>query len=317
MIVEHLELLYRMEAQESQDNGSNPFRASRAGHCVAAMARDKLGMKGELLTPRRVAVFKHGTLLHDALTNDLRIALGDKFMHPADFGDLTVDIEGATVSLHPDGGYQLPDGRIAVVEIKSMADFSFDEAREGNIDRAYLCQAWVYYVATGFDLVIFIAYRKETSHMVEIVFDRSAAAPIVTQRLGGDALALVREDPLELTEIITPFDLSVETEVREKYWMLMNVETERDIPPGVNAVGPELVKVQGKEKAVALQERYGAPIEIKGGGWHTFVTGRQIANFPCSYCQHIKACLGATLELKGNSPVWVIGRAPIDEGPEA
>lgn len=307
MIIDRLENLYRAEAEESNKKPVNPFRASRSGHCVAAMARDKLGIPGLALQPRRMAVFRHGEIIHRALTEDLGLALGNDFIHPNEFGDdLSIDLEGCNVTLHPDGGLYTEDGRLAVIEIKSMSDYAFDKALEGHIEREYLCQAWVYHKGTSFQVVIFVAYRKETSHMVEIIFDSDASETVVTQRFGADPLKLAREEPLLMVEIRSPFDDQVEAEVRERYRLLAAVKTEADIPPGVMAIEPELIKAQKKETVNEYKELYGEPLEVKGGGWHTWQTGRTIAGFPCSYCRHIQSCLGAELDIKDKKPVWVI-----------
>ncbi len=72
MIIDLLENFYRKRA----DSGSrNPFRASRAGHCERALGYDKLGIEGDPITPRRAAVFRHGTILDGALKADLAAVL--------------------------------------------------------------------------------------------------------------------------------------------------------------------------------------------------------------------------------------------------
>lgn len=141
--------------------------------------------------------------------------------------------------------------------------------------------------------------------MVEVVFDRRATEKIVTQRLGGDPLELAKQDPLMVTEIKTPFDPSVEEEVRAKFKRLSEVKTVEDLPEGVRVVEAETVKAQGKAKAEELKVQYGEPVS-QAGAWYTFNTGRQIAGFPCSYCRHVRGCLGARLEIVGERPVWVM-----------
>ena len=313
MLIEHLETLYRKEAETRNQLPHNPFRASRAGHCIRARALDKLGVKGEPLQPRRIAVFKHGDIIHDALTRDIQKALGWRFISERDLTAkhrLFAVIEGVEVEFHPDGAFQNEE-QIGIVELKSMADFSFDKAREGEIDYDYLCQAWCYAEFTNFNPVVFIAYRKETSHMVEIVFDRHEKEKIVTQRLGGDAIEIARTEPLLITEIKTPFDLSVEQEVREKFKTLAAVKSIEDLPDGVFRIEPETVKVQGKVKAEELKAKYGEPEQ--SGSWYAFRTGRKILGFPCSYCSHKSgrpwpfSCYpNAQLEMQGNKPVWVV-----------
>jgi len=309
MIVDLLENFYRKRA----DSGSrNPFRASRAGHCERAMGYDKLGIEGEPITPRRAAVFRHGTILDGALKADLAAVLGDRFVNLDDLGVNACDIEGVRITFTPDGAFQTDTGEIGIVEIKTMSDWGFERALKGEIDRAYLCQAWTYAFGTSFNPILFLAYRKETSHFCEVIFDRNVSETVITQRFGGDPQELYINDPLLVSEIRTPFDPSVEEEVRGKFRRLANVETESDLAVGVNAVEWETVKVQGKDNAAAWANAHQADMSlaVRSGSWFTFGTGRKIAGFPCSYCSHIKRCLGAQLEFTAsNKPLWVIDAA--------
>lgn len=304
MIVDLLENFYRVRA----DSGSrNPFRASRAGHCERAMDYDVLGIQGEPITPRRAAVFRHGNILDGALKTDLAAVLGDRWLNLDDLPANHCEIEGVKIGFTPDGAFQTDTGDIGIVEIKTMSDYAFDRALKGEIERSYLCQAWVYHYGTSFNPIVFLAYRKQTSHFCEVIFDRNADAPIVTQRFGGDPKQLYANDPLLIAEVRTPFDASVEEEVRGKFRRLAAVKTLDDLAPGVRAIEPEVVKVQGAANADAYAKGHPeATNTAKSGSWFTFETGRRIAGFPCSYCAHIKACLGATLEFtESNKPIWV------------
>ena len=312
MLIEKVENLYRGIAKKRNQMPTNVFRASSAGYCVKRQAYALKGEVGGELTPRRVAVFRHGDIIHSCLATDYKQALGDMYLGPDELGDNYVDIEGVKVSFHPDGAFQ-HGTNIGIQEIKSMSDYAFERAKKGEIDRTYLCQAWLYYYGTSFNPVVFTCYRKETSHVVEIMFDREFTSTVVTQRMGGDALQLATDDPIGLTQIETPFDMSVEQEVREHYRTLGAIKSLIDaklpfqMPKGVDAIEDELVKVQGAEKASKMCLEYGEPIEPKkGGGWYTFSTGRRIAGFPCSYCPYIKPCLGAKLEILKDRPVWVM-----------
>jgi len=305
MIIEFLENLYRTEADLLNAEVRNVFRASSAGYCERRLGYDQIGVKGVPLTPRRLSVFRHGTHLDKGLKIDFKAALGDRFLNLDELGANNCQINGVNVSFTPDGAFQSEDGQIGIVEIKTMSDYAFDRALKGEIDRTYLCQAWVYAVGTSFNPVVFICYRKETSHMVEVIFDRNVAETVIVQRYGGDPLELAVNDPLLIAEIKTPFDESVETEVREKFKRLANV-TERDnLASGVRVIENEVVKVQGKAKATEMEKIYGGPISM-AGAWFTFETGRRTAGFPCSYCPHIRECLGAELEIQNGRPIWVV-----------
>lgn len=303
MLVDRLEEFYRTRATTR----INPFRASAAGYCERRLGYDKLGIEGEPITPRRAAVFRHGQVLDVALKHDLAMVLGDAFINLDKLPYNKCEIEGVSISFMPDGAFQTETGEIAIVEFKSMADFSFERALKGEIERSYLCQAWVYQYGTSFNPIVFICYRKETSHFAEVIFDRHATELVITQRFGGDPRELYLGDPLLFAEIRTPFDPSVEEEVRGKFRRLAQVTQESELAEGVRAIEPETVSVQGVEKANILwheHPHWNQP--SKNCSWYKFETGRKIAGFPCSYCPYIKRCLRATLEFKNDKPVWIV-----------
>jgi hypothetical protein len=109
-------------------------------------------------------------------------------------------------------GMQLEDSRLAVVEIKTASNRTFEKSLDGKIDIAYLAQSWFYHYATGFQVVIFIFYRKETSHICEVVFDVEQKETIVMRRYGNDAYAMAVNDPMLIAEVKTPFDAAVEAQ---------------------------------------------------------------------------------------------------------
>ncbi len=307
MIIDLLENFYRKRAEPKRP--INVFRASRAGHCERANGYDKLGIAGDPITPRRAAVFRHGTILDGALKADLAAVLGDRFINLDDLPVNSCEIEGVRITFTPDGAFQTDTGEIGIVEIKTMSDWAFERALKGEIDRAYLCQAWTYAHGTSFNPICFICYRKETSHFCEVIFDRNVKEAVITQRFGGDPKEVYINDPLLIAEIKSPFDESVGEEVRGKFKRLAQIETEADLAPGVRAIEPETVNVQGAANAAAYANAHGlaSSSAVKSGSWFKFHTGRQIAGFPCSYCAHIKRCLGAKLEFtEANKPLWVV-----------
>jgi hypothetical protein len=341
MIVEHVESLLRTEAAERAKRFNNPFRASSMGRCVREGCFDLLGLPGKPLQPRRMLTLRNGAIIHDELlTPLLKKALGWRFVDEHGWGrDNFVEIDGVKIGYHIDGAFQheamemepvggvwISTGRIihsiGVVEIKSMSDFAFDKAKKGEIDHEYLCQAWVYFKATDFNPVVFLAYRKETSAMVEIVFDRHANEKVVTQKLTGDPVALAKEDPILLTEIKSPFDESVQDYVRGRIRYLKQIRGMQDggvdinlltdvvrlEVPGANAVEDEVEKVQGQGKAAARADELHAKSSdvTQNGSWYSIKTGRRVLKFPCSYCAHMERCFPeATMELKGDKPIWV------------
>jgi len=164
-------------------------------------------------------------------------------------------------------------------------------------------------VGNNLNPIVSICVRNETRHICEVIFDRNAKDTIVTRRYGGDPLELVREDPILIAEIGSPFDESVEQRVRSTIRAVLDA-TISNLPLGVRAVEPETVSVQGKAKAEEAAKFYGPGVQ--SGSWWKFETGRQIAGFPCSYCSFVRrryGCLDADLEIKDGKPIWVIPAA--------
>ncbi len=310
MIIDRLEAFYAGNAN-NRKGPINVFRASSAGYCERRLGYDKLGYRGDPITPRRAAVFRHGNIIDHALKRDLHECLGSEFIEP---GRDTCEIEGVKISFEPDGAFQ-HDGEIGIVENKTMNDYAFERALKGQIDRAYLCQAWVYAYGTSFNPVVFVAYRKETSHFAEVIFDRHAQQTVVTQRFGGDPREIYIKDPLLMAEIRTPFDGSVEEEVRGKFRRLAELSDAAGLAPRLvfndrsePIIQPETVSVQGAANAAAYANANAVDVATatKSGSWFKFATGRKILNFPCSYCSHVRRCTGASLEFENNKPKWVV-----------
>ena len=311
MLIEQVETMLKEQAKAEVGKARDPFRASSAGHCTRKCAYDMLGVPGEPLTPRRQMVFMQGHLVELQMQDLLKRALGDKYIDGASLGDNHFEIDGIKISYHIDGAFQHSDGKIGIMECKSMSDYAFDRAVKGEIEETYLCQAWCYEQATDFNPVVFICYRKETSHICEVIFDRNCKERVVTVRLGGNVLELAKDDPLMVTEVRTPFDDSVGEKVRKHFAWLRIFANNPDyptMPTGVNAIEDETVSVQGEIKAAnfARDNNVLMVSAEKSGSWYKFKTGRKIAKFPCNYCNHIKTCLGAELEIKNSKPVWVV-----------
>jgi hypothetical protein len=64
-------------------------------------------------------------------------------------------------------------GEQLVGEVKSMSDYAFDRAKRGDIDIAYLCQMEVYTRAYNVKHALLIAYKKQTSHLCEVLYTQS------------------------------------------------------------------------------------------------------------------------------------------------
>jgi hypothetical protein len=262
---------------------------------------------------------EHGTVIHDALLTPLiKKAMGDKVVAGADFGDNYFELDGAKISYHMDLAFQ-HEGGIGIGEIKGWADYTFNRAMKGEIDHEILCQGWAYHKGTDFNPILFLGFRKETAHMVEICFDKNAPEKIVKTTLTGDLVELAKQDPIMLTEIRSPFDDSVGEYVRERIRWLKLIQSEvpdeiwmKNNVPGKDAVEDEVESVQGNAKCQARAKELGVSLSTvtQNGSWWKIPTGRKILGFPCNYCSHMKRCYPQVkMELKGDRPVWLVERS--------
>jgi len=302
MIVEGLEHYYRARAIERNEQPHRWNRGSSMGYCPRRLAYQKLGVKGDPLTPRRLSIFDDGNFYDAQLKKDLVSALGGRVIPITEFPSIVIESHEITRTPY----FHIIEDTIGLGEIKSMSNFAFERALDGEIDVAYCCQAWTYTVGNNLNPIVFVCVRKETRHICEVIFDRNAKDIVVTRRYGGDPLELAREDPMLIAEIRSPFDESVEQRVRSTIKAVLGA-TISDLPAGVRAVEPETVSVQGKAKAEEAAKLYGPGVQ--SGSWWKFETGRQIAGFPCSYCPFVRrghGCLDADLEIKDRKPIWVI-----------
>lgn len=104
---------------------------------------------------------------------------------PAHLRGLYLDVSEPAlyVPLHVDGVADLtPFGGpgLATVEIKSMATGSFRRALQGHVDYAYRVQMAVACAAAGLDTEMYVAVRKDTCHLLEVVYTKEARAVSVT-----------------------------------------------------------------------------------------------------------------------------------------
>lgn len=306
MLIEHVENDLRAEAAKLAKQHHRWNRGSALGHCPRQLTYQKLGVEGDPMTPRRMSILGDGIAYDLVLKDRIQRVLKYRVIDGDFLGDHSIILEGVEISYHIDMGMQLEDKRCAVVELKTASNRTFEKALAGEIDIAYLAQAWFYHYATSFPVVIFVFYRKETSHICEVVFDTEQKETIVTQRYGGDALELAIKDPMLIAEVRSPFDDAVEMQVRQTVKSVAACSDLESLPSGVRVIEQETITVQGKAKAEEQKKAYGEPTK-QNGAWYYFETGRQIAGFPCSYCGFIRLCLSAELEIKDSKPVWVIG----------
>jgi hypothetical protein len=303
MLIERLENYYRDLAAKRNEWQGNWARASSLGYCPRRLGYQKLGVKGEPLTPRRISIFHHGDAIDLALKQDLMHALDGSIITEKHRG--SVEIEGITINGECDGLFYVDD-RYGVVDGKTMSDLGFDRACNGEIEETYQIQGWVYSKIYGVDLVVFYCYRKETSHVVEVVFDGRAEGLVITRRFGGNEREIYTQDPLLIAEVKTPFSPEIEAKARQTIRDVSACTSFETLPVGVNKIEPERIKCQSKESKQDAVSR-GLTLEKTAGSWATFLTGRKVLGFPCTYCPFYKHCFpSAQLEFDNGKPKWVL-----------
>jgi len=306
-MIEYVEQYYRDLAVAENQKPRRWNRASSSGRCPRELGYTKLGIQGDPLTPRRMSIFDDGHFYDEKLKND--IVKAAPWCVPIPLGSWpSVWIEGQEITGTPDF-IILPHGEwptVGLGELKSMSNFAFERAMAGNIDESYCCQAWVYAQQNDLNPIIFICVRKETRHICEVVFDRTAKETIITKRYGGNEIEIAANDPMLIAEIRSPFNEKIEERVRSTIRAVAKCDGLSTLPPGVRAVEKETVSAQGKAKAEEARKLYGEPSKVNGQ-WSYFETGREILGFPCSYCGFHNNCFpGIQLELDGGKVKWIV-----------
>jgi CRISPR/Cas system-associated exonuclease Cas4 (RecB family) len=149
--------------------------ASNAGQCPRKLWYTVHGFTPEPLQPRALRVFDLGDRIEDALIS---------WLQDAGVDHVRCTREQDKVLLPEIGGNVVPDfffeagGELLVGEIKSMsggarARGGFARAERGEIDESYLAQVECYMRAFGTARALFLCYCKDTSHLCEVLVERS------------------------------------------------------------------------------------------------------------------------------------------------
>lgn len=185
-------------AAKAKQRRPSRIGAWNAGRCVRQLWYVAHGEAAEPFEARAMLVFDLGDRVEDAVlhfieesgtvhirTNESRdmVAvpeLGDVRVR-ADFffecdllpmTELAVQEIGTNVYVPAEERPPQP-GELLVGEIKSFSDYGFAQAQRGVLDEAYLAQVEIYMRAYGTRHALVVAYRKETSHLCELLIARS------------------------------------------------------------------------------------------------------------------------------------------------
>jgi hypothetical protein len=192
-----------------------------------------------------------------------------------------------------------------------MSNYGFRNALQGKIDYAYRCQLNSYVVGGGLNNALWVCYRKETSHLLELFCSKNIEK-IETRILtpSGGWLQYTPESPIEddewqRAEVTHPFDPTLHEEVVARFRKVIHA-TPTNLPD--REYGPNLVCEKCNGNGFYLTEKK----QIKRPCTACEETGKILEPklaFPCSTCRFKKHCWpGATLQIEGKKPVWVVPR---------
>jgi hypothetical protein len=160
------------------------------------------------------------------------------------------------------------------------------------MDYAYLCQLNSYVVGGGLNSALWVCYRKETSHLLEL-FCSKQITKIETRvlTLSGGWLQYSPETPVtdeewERAETTHPFDPTIHQEVMERFHQVIQA-TPTTLPE--REYGPRLVCPKCNGEGFYLTEKLQTKKECtacKG-------TGKVLEpklDYPCTYCRFKHYC---------------------------
>ena len=203
-----------------------------------------------------------------------------------------IEVEGIKIFGHADGVPTLESYGRTVAELKSMSNYGFRNALQGKIDYAYRCQLNSYVVGGGLSNALWVCYRKETSHLLELFCSRTSKRSRRESSLpreGGfkhTPESPIEEDEWQRAEVTHPFDPKLHEEVVARFRKVIHA-TPAKLPD--REYGPKLVCEKCDGNGFYLTEKK----QIKKPCTACEETGKILEpklGFPCSTCRFKKHC---------------------------
>ncbi len=161
---------FKRQLMEDRQDQTGRLRLSAGGQCVRKQWYSYKGCEQEKLSSRTVITFLNGDLLEVAASILGRLS-GWKLLGKDQKEDVvTVDgIEGHIDDLLEE------NGKIYLVEYKSMSEFSFRRFEKEGIDDAwgYQTQASLYCEALGLEEYVLVGICKNTGHICSKVYPKN------------------------------------------------------------------------------------------------------------------------------------------------
>jgi hypothetical protein len=223
----------------------------------------------------------------------------------------------------------LIDGRLVVIENKSMSNFGFRDVLLGRLGWGRLAQMIGLSEATGLDVVM-IAERKETSHLVELDFSRRHQRKVLTiTKLTGKTEEYMLKDDREpelpgdqewdLAHVDNPYDDGMLTLIHDH--VRRTLLFSRDAGPGSKDVfrqyGPVFdcptcggsgIQRTRKGSMIPLARGPKACEECNSTG----KLDRAELGYPCSYCVVKRTCYPMVTAEFDSKPHFFIDRAEFE-----
>ena len=186
-----------------------PFRLSNSGRCARALAYQRFpsAFKPEPMPARVLMVLEEGKRVDKWLKEEFRKHCAK--LWGSEEKEFYIEVDGIKIFGHADGVSTLDRYGRTVAELKSMSNYGFRNALQGKIDYAYRCRLNSYVVGGGLSNALWVCYRKETSHLVELFCSKKIETRILTP--SGGWLQYTPETPIEdeewqRAEVTHPFD---------------------------------------------------------------------------------------------------------------
>jgi len=153
----------------------NPFRLSNSGRCARALAYQRFptAFKAEPMSARVLMILEEGKRVDKWLKEEFRKHCTKEWGREEKEFHIVVD--GIKIYGHADGVPILERYGPTVAELKSMSNFGFRNALQGKTDYSYRCQLNSYVVGGGLNNALWVCYRKETSHLLELFCSKKIA----------------------------------------------------------------------------------------------------------------------------------------------
>lgn len=291
-----------------EDLSPNIYRASLLGKCPRRLVFQKFSFPGRISTRGKLVLIE-GEEIHKRIKSYIKqlfyagflpeiekIEIEDEYKDNPEKWEIEIKIsDNLTIIGHPDIKVWHKIYGPGVIEIKSASNYAFLRALKLEIDEDYLAQLGAYIYSGQFDWGGFIFYRKETSHLLEILFFRESY---------NVEYRLMEHNEKEFFIIETPFNYDF-SKIIEKYKIIEQIQdpmkaleifsepVNHYVCQNCNGLG-----ISGKVRIQTCRRCSGTGLE----------PSPVYLKYPCSYCPYIDICYpGAILEFDENlKPKWRI-----------